>query len=151
MTKKILTIAIIIFISCSISFAQNKTDIPFTQAKNYFVKNSYKKGDLKVNKILTQKEFDDIFGMACLMGNEGKPTPIDFKKQFVLVVINDETNVSTDLIPKSLKKEKKNKLIFEYETKIGKEQNYITQPCLIILVDKKYKNYGIELTNNIVK
>ena len=144
MLKKVLTIALITLCSFSISFAQSKSDIPFVQAKNYFVKNSYKSGEIKQGKILSQKEFDELFGMACLMGNDGKPTPIDFNKQFVIILVNQETITSTDLTPISLKKEKKNKLVFNYEIKTGKEQSFVSQTCLIIIVDKKYKNYTIE-------
>jgi len=144
MVKKVLTIAILTLCSISISFAQSKSNIPFIQAKNYFVKNSYKSKEIKQSKILSQKEFDEIFGMACLMGNDGKPTPVDFNKQFLIMVVYKETNISTDLIPISLKKEKKNKLVFDYQIKTGKEQSFVSQPCLIIIVDKKYKSYMIE-------
>jgi hypothetical protein len=151
MIKKVLTIAILTLCSISISFAQSKSDIPFIQAKNYFVKNSYKSMEIKQSKILSQKEFDEIFGMACLMGNEGKPTPVDFNKQFVIIVVNKETNNSTELVPISLKKEKKNKLVFDYQIKTGKDQSFVSQACLIIIVDKKYKNYTIEFKSQSVE
>jgi hypothetical protein len=151
MVKKVLTFTILIICSFSISFAQSKSDIPFIQAKNYFVKNSYKIEEIKQSKILSQKEFDEIFGMACLMGNEGKPTVIDFNKQFVIIVVNKETNNSTELVPISLKKEKKNKLIFDYQIKTGMEQSFVSQSCLIIIVDKKYKNYTIEFKSQSVE
>jgi hypothetical protein len=151
MVKKVLTFAILIICSFSISFAQSKSNIPFIQAKNYFVKNSYKMEEIKQSKILSQKEFDEIFGMACLMGNEGKPTVIDFNKQFVIIIVNKETNNSTELFPISLKKEKKNKLIFDYQIKTGMEQSFVSQSCLIIIVDKKYKNYTIDFKSQSVE
>ncbi len=149
--KKISTILILTMISFGISYGQNKGDIKFTHAKNYFVKNSYKEGELRQYKILSQKEFDEIFGMACLMGNEGKPTTIDFKKQFVFAIICPETTISDELIPVNLKKENKNKLSFNYKTKIGSEQSYTSRPCIIIVIDKKYKNCEIAIKNQIVK
>ena len=37
-------------------------------------------------KITTEEEFNKLFGMATIMGKDGKPTAIDFTKQFVLGV-----------------------------------------------------------------
>jgi hypothetical protein len=130
-----------------VSIGQNKADVKFTVAKNYFVKNTFKNEEVVQKKIVSQKDFDEIFGMASLMGAEGKPTPIDFKKQFVIVVICKETNKATELQVLSLQKGKKNKLLLQFETKIGTEMTYVSQAFLIIVVDDKYKNQEIEFIN----
>ena len=68
--KKILPIVLlfsIIFINnCNIK----KDNIPYKIASNYFVKNSFDTSG--VFSIYTQEEFDTIFGMASIMGENGK-------------------------------------------------------------------------------
>ena len=48
--------------------------------------------------------------MATVMGANGKPTPIDFNKQFVIAVINNETDISTSFTPIKLEKTEAKKL-----------------------------------------
>lgn len=110
--------------------------IPYTVAKNYFVKNSVT--DTVACKITTRNEFDRLFGMATIMGENGKPTPVDFDKEYVIAVIRPVTDSSTTLIPVSLEKTKEDAILFSYKTETGKKQTYSVHPCLIIVVDKRY-------------
>lgn len=132
------------------SFGQNKSNIPFKLANNYFVNNTFKRSDITGNKILSAIKFAEIFSMATVMGNDGKPTSIDFTKQFVIVVIDEVTDFNTTLIPEKLVKISNKKLNFEFETKIGEKQTMTTRPFIIIIVAKKYKNYKIGLTTRSV-
>ncbi len=146
MKNKISTFIMLTVFAVTSSFGQNKSTIPFKLAKNYFVNNTFKKSDLTGNKILSAKKFNEIFSMATAMGNAGKPTSIDFTKQFVIVVIYEITDFNTVLIPEKLVKISNNKLNFEFETNIGEKQTMTIRPFIIIIVDKKYKNYNIGLT-----
>ena len=59
----------------------NKGDISgiaFEIAKNYFFKNNQEIPSSP--KITTAEEFGKLFGMATTMGEDGKPTEIDFTK-----------------------------------------------------------------------
>ena len=135
---------------CSIIvFGQSNPEIPFIEAKKYFVKNTYRYGSLKNPKIDSQKKFDEIFGVAMVMGND-KPTAIDFSKQYVIAVIEKETNKTTTLIAKSLVKNDKKKIIFEYQIKEGEEQSSSSVPCMLLVVDKKYKG-KITLNKSVVQ
>jgi hypothetical protein len=146
MNKFILT-AILMGIISSTSFAQTKhkrnnvqtieIDIPFQVAKGYFVNNSFKKDSLPNAKITTQEEFDELFGRATVMGKNGKPTPINFEKQFVIAVIGRVTDLYVKMTPISLKK-KANKILFKYSTLTGKKQSSFMQPLTMIVVDKNY-------------
>lgn len=116
---------------------QENTDIPYVVAQNYFVKNTVKQGEVFNNKIETKEKFDASFGAAARMGKDGKPTEIDFAKQYVIAVINDETDIATELKPVSLKKESKNNaVVFTFQTIKGEKQSFTTRPCLILIVDK---------------
>lgn len=146
MAKKYLTSITLILFAVATLFGQTNKNIPFKIAKNYFVNNTFKNGELKSLKILTAEKFAQYIGMATVMGIDGKPTDIDFTKQFVIVVINDLTNNSTTLIPEKLELIGKNHLNFTFKTIIGEETTATFRPFTMIIVDKKYRKSKIELT-----
>lgn len=139
--KKILFIFILAF-SLTVS-AQVKKIIPFQTAKNYFVNNTFKVEDLKSPKITSALEFEKIFGMAAHMGADGIPTKIDFTKQFVIAVINHETDFNWSIEPISLELLKSKKIKFTYKSIIGDKMTYTIIPFTFIIVDRKYKDYKI--------
>ena len=118
------------------------TDIPFVLVKNYFVKNTLEKLDNP--KIETAEMFNEIFGMATVMGKDGQPTEIDFKEQYVIAVILPDTDLETTMAPVSLQKDEKGKLTLTYKTLVGQKQSYIIRPFFAIAVDKT-ENGIIEL------
>ena len=121
-------------------------DVSFEVAKNYFFKNG--KDILPANpKITTEEEFSKLFGMATTMGKDGKPTPIDFGKQFVLAVVLPVTDFETEINPVKVE-EKGDSLFYSYEVKTGEKQSFSIQPVSIIILDKKYENKEIVLVND---
>ena len=112
-------------------------NIPFREAKNYFVKNNV---DAAIDnpKFETQQEFDQVFGMATTMGENGKPTPIDFSKEFVVAQIEDSSTQSVSLKPISIRKNS-NILEIKYSKVIGQNQSYTTQTSMILIIDRKYE------------
>ncbi|WP_337039172.1 hypothetical protein [Elizabethkingia anophelis] len=73
-----------------------------------------------------------------MMGPNGTPTSIDFSKQYVIAVIGDKTNITTDFIPQKLTKEKVVTLIFTYKVSKGRKMSATIKPSTLIIVDKKY-------------
>lgn len=120
--------------------AEVKTEeniIPYTVAERYFVKNSVESG-LKTLKITSKEEFDKYFGAATVMGENGTPTAIDFSNQFVIAIINAESNKTEDISLKSLT-QVDNKLKVDYKiTTQDDTKSYISRLSLILIVDKKY-------------
>ena len=55
-----------------------KGEVPFEVAKNYFFKNNQVIPEYP--KIVSEEEFNKLFGMATTMGEDGKPTAIDFTR-----------------------------------------------------------------------
>lgn len=110
------------------------TDIAFTVAKNYFVNNTVK--NLDNPKIETADKFNEIFGMATTMGNDGKPTQIDFQKKYVIAVILPETDLMTTVEPIRLQKDAKGNITLLYKKTLGQKQTYTTRPGFQIIVDK---------------
>lgn len=116
----------------------SETDVPFSEAKNYFVKNTFRDGDLANPKIASQADFDNIFGMATTMGEQGKPSPIDFSKQYVIVVIGKVTDKMTTMAVNSLKKSG-NAITLNYSHKEGEKQTFSMQPFLLLVVDNEHQ------------
>ena len=85
--------------------------------------------------------------MATTMGKDGKPTPIDFSKQFVLAIVLPVTDFATEINPVKVE-EKGDSLLYSYEVKTGEKQSYSIQPVSIIILDKKYENKEVVIVNN---
>jgi len=115
----------------------NDAVISYKIAKNYFVKNTV--DEIENPKITSQEDFDEIFGMATTMGEDGKPTSIDFSKEFVIAVILPETDISTELQPIDLIENEKNNLIFTYKKEEGEKLSHTIKPALILIVDNNHK------------
>lgn len=111
-------------------------DIPYTVANRYFVRNDL--SALPPTKITSETEFNACFGMATVMRPDGKPTPIDFKQQFVISVALPETNIHTEIVPVGLRKGDDGNIIFSYQVKRGEEMSSTIQPSLLIIVDRKH-------------
>jgi hypothetical protein len=129
-------ILLFVLLACLSASAQNDTKIPFIIAKNYFVRNDY--SGTGTVKIESAKAFEEIFGAAALMWKNGRPTPIDFSKQYVVATILAVTDRNIELIPKSLVKDKNNNLIFDYTIKKGARMSSTMRPFVAIIVDKQY-------------
>ncbi len=72
------------------------------------------------------------------MGADGKPTIIDFTKQYVIAFTEKETDVETALIPESLTKVRKN-IVLKYKIKRGSKTTFTMRPFLMLVVDKKHQ------------
>lgn len=120
------------------------SEVPFTVAEHYF----FNKGqNIPVNPKITSEElFKQLFGMATVMGENGKPTEIDFSKQFVLAVVLPVTDINTEITPIKVE-EKGDTLFYHYDLKTGEKQSFSIQPLSIIILDKKYENKEIFLIN----
>ena len=113
-------------------------NIPFTPGKNYFVRNDYKKEEHANPKITSKQEFDKVFGAAPFMGEKGKPTAIDFSKQYVLSVIGELTDRNTEIGLVSLQ-QTGNTIVINYKITEGEKMLMTMQPMLLLVVDNKYQ------------
>ena len=119
-------------------------EVAFEEAKNYFFKNDQ---TIPASpKITSEEEFHKLFGMATTMGKDGKPTPIDFSRQFVLAIVHPVTDVATEIVPVKVMV-KRDTLFYDYELKVGEKQSFSIQPVSIIILDKKYSNREVVLSS----
>ncbi|MBQ2216890.1 MAG: pyridoxamine 5'-phosphate oxidase family protein [Prevotella sp.] len=151
MKKVLLAFAVLLgLVACTANKATSaeksvvSSEVPFTVAEHYF----FNKGqDIPVNPKITSEElFKQLFGMATVMGENGKPTEIDFSKQFVLAVVLPVTDINTEITPVKVE-EKGDTLFYHYDVKTGEKQSFSIQPLSIIILDKKYENKEILLIN----
>jgi len=71
------------------------------------------------------------------MGAEGKPTTVDFSKQYVIAIIKPVTNKAVDLSVQSLTKTGDD-IILRYAQAEGEKQSFTTRPFLLLVVDNAY-------------
>ena len=140
--KRIKQITLILFACICIVKAQN-TNVSFLPVQNYFVKNNFKNTPTLMIKITNNKYFDSIFGMATTMGKDGKPTVIDFKKQFILAIVKKESNQPIELKALSITKTKSNQLTYTYTNKTDKAGSFSMCASLLVMLDNKFINYSI--------
>ena len=132
MRRTILFIAAVL----AVSSCRQASDIPFEEVKNYFFRNGAAIPDSPV--IDSSVQFEELFGPAAFMGKGGQPTLVDFGKEFVIAVVNPETDCHTELIPLSLQKVD-GELVFTYIETIGEQQSWTMRPVLLVKMDRKYK------------
>lgn len=144
---KIIIAVLLFFYMSKIAFAQAKypVSLPFQKVDNYFVLHSIPSGKTRLLKITSQKEFDTYFGMATTMGEEGKPTSIDFNTHFVLAIIYSYTNQLVDLVPVNINQTAKKKAQFQYRFKSNGTQSALLRPSVMILMNKEYKKIKFDL------
>ena len=120
-------------------------EVPYEVAKNYFFKNNL---DIlpASPKITSEDLFNKFFGMATTMGNDGKPTQIDFAKQFAVAVVLPVTEFATEINPVKVEVIG-DSLLYTYHVKTGEKQSFSIQPISIIAIDKKYENKEVVLVN----
>ncbi|MBR4438475.1 MAG: hypothetical protein IKS79_05145 [Bacteroidales bacterium] len=112
-------------------------EISFETAKNYFFKNNQ---EIPANpKITDSLQFANLFGMATVMGENGKPTPIDFNSQFAVAVVLPVTDMSTEILPQTVVMQN-DTLRYTYEVEVGDKQSFSIRPLSIIILDKKYES-----------
>ncbi len=118
-------------------------EVPFKEARNYFVKNNIDAA-LDSPKFENQQEFKKVFGMATTMGENGKPTPIDFSKEFVVAQIEDPSTQAIELKPVSIRKNS-NILEIKYRKVVGENRSYTSQTSMVLIIDKKYDSEDINI------
>lgn len=116
-------------------------EVPYTELERYFFRND---ATIPTNpKIDTREQFDSLFGMAAVMGANGRPTEVDFTKQFVIAVVLPVTNQATELDGERLLwfKDLLGGTNLDFQYSIDRDEDtlsYSMQPILLIAVDRQY-------------
>ena len=135
---------ILLFLACvaALIACAGPKDVPYTELDHYFFKNGQDVPDN--SKIDSEEAFATLFGMAPIMGESGKPTPVDFSKEFVIAVVNPVTENETELEPESLRMENGG-LVFTYDETVGERQSWTMRPILLVKVSREYETETVRV------
>lgn len=116
--------------------------VPYVDAEHYFVRND---AVLPIPvKIVSQETFDSCFSTLGMVDDD-HPTPIDFSKQFVIVVTLPATNRDIEIDDERLLDDGKT-LTFEYSVDRDFEKNkFVQTPLQLVVVDRKYERPNVVL------
>jgi|LakMenEpi03Aug12_release.lakeMendotaPanAssembly.Ray.scaffolds.fasta_scaffold04426_7 hypothetical protein len=112
------------------------TAVPYTIATGYFVKNTFPANQLQCIIIKNQEDLDSILGMAATMGATGRPTEINFGRQYAIACIYPATDRDITLRPISLFSSGK-EVRLQIQLKSGAQQSYTIVPLLLLAVKGK--------------
>jgi hypothetical protein len=110
--------------------------IPFYVAQNFYLKNTVV--SIPDPKINTEEELSKYFGYAITMGENGKPTVIDFSNEFVIAIVLPVTHYEVKINSAKLWKGIDKSIRLQYRMEKGGKQSYTSRPFLLLVVDKKY-------------
>ena len=110
------------------------TPISFTTLENYFVRNDVDCSKQQRLIINNKADFEKYFGMAATMG--GKPTEVNWNKQFVIALVMPETKRATAIYPVAVKTTDNDVLVFSYKVKKGDRMSHNMVPFTAVAVDK---------------
>ena len=121
--------------------------VPFAEGKNYFVRNDVADGQ-RLLKIVSEKDFDSLFGMAATMSPDGQPTAIDWEKQYVIAVIDSAMPYAENIVTEALRSDAGRLAAYFTLDRGNEKQSYTMRPFAMMIVDRKYNlpvDYKIEL------
>lgn len=127
-------VALMVFMltACAVNF--NGIMANYTGMNNYFVRNDFKDGTHRL-VIHNQQDFDAVFGAGAVMGVNGEPTRIDWRRQFVVAIILPMTNYQTEVENVMLNRDN-NRLIYSYIVHRGHKTSYNIRPFAAVVVDR---------------
>lgn len=128
--------AALVAVSIVSSCTDEGKNVPFTEARNYFVRNDAVL-PLESNVIETQAQLDSLFGMAAVMGRNGRPTDIDFDREFCVAYVVPPTDTLTEIVPVAVTSKGK-ELTCSFEIRKGDPITWTIQPFSLIVIDRSY-------------
>ena len=133
----------LLLLACSLLGCKQDNEVLFGLAQNYFVRNDVAVADVP-DRIISQEQLLDFFGMAAVMGVNGLPTDIDFDNTFVIPIVCPETNHLTEIVIDSVMATGSEQLtVTGHVTVAPEELSYTMVPFVLLIVDQKYKECDI--------
>ena len=122
-------------------------EVPYKLATGYFFRNDAVI-DILPHRITSEDQLLNYFGMAATMGEEGRPTEIDFERSMVIPIVLPPTDKYTDIVIQSLLRTGDNQLTLRFHVERGNESRSFTIiPCKLLVVDGSYRDYDILITS----
>jgi len=122
-------------------------DVPYKLASGYFFRNDAVI-DILPHRITSEDQLLNYFGRATTMGEDGKPTDIDFDKSMVIPIVLPSTDKQTTIQIESLLRTGDKQLTLSFHVERGNEsRSYTIIPCELLIVDGSYRDYDILITS----
>ena len=132
----LVTITLLATACSSTSKIENQAyPIYFDEMYNYYVLNTIEDKQEKHLFINNQQEFDRYFGAAAVMGPNGRPTPVDFKTQYVVAIVMPTTNRATTVSVHDVAMTG-NTVVISYRVKKEEKLGYYIRPFTLVALDK---------------
>ncbi len=127
--------------SChSAQLISDNANVEYTEAQRYFLRNDVT--DYTSRLVTNKEDFESLFGMAAVMGENGLPTTIDWKTQSVVALLAQPTNMDTSIKLLSMKSEA-GKLSVRYAvSQKGDPRSYSYTPMRLFIVSKSAAKKG---------
>jgi hypothetical protein len=106
----------------------------YTVANGYFVKNNYSVDTLQCVIITDRKQLDDLLGMAATMGTNGRPTDIEFNRQYAIACIHPATDYATT-VQTSFLSTNGDELRLKLKITKGARQSFTMVPLHLLVVE----------------
>ena len=109
--------------------------VQYEWLQNYYVRNDVNLDFTKPQHLVidNEKDFNYYFGPAAIMG--GKPTDINWGKQFVIAILLPETNKPTMVTPMEVKQSPGN-VIFRFQVNKGRKTSYKLIPFAAVALNR---------------
>lgn len=121
------------------SCASVQKNIKYSEVQHYFVRNDVT--DYSPRVIRSEADLERYFGTAPVMSADGSglPTAIDFTQKDVVAIIEQPTNIDTEIKIVAIQPDNDGKTTVCYKVvRSGAPKSYTTVPCLLVQIDKKY-------------
>lgn len=133
--KKLFLLLLTTACFCSCGTDKKTTTVQYSIAQGYFVRNDAPPHAPYYYD--SQESFDSVFGTAAVMGENGVPTSIDFKRQSVVALIGATTICPTDYAPISLTSYN-DTLLLKYKSIEEHPTTYSMKPLLLLIINKPH-------------
>lgn len=140
-TLFLVLLALASFVPAGAAKQKNTGVVVLKELHNYFHNRDAQL--LNTPLVTSREEFDRQFGEAAVMGKDGQPTPVNFRREVVLAIVLPETNRTTEIDSVELTETARGQLTLSYAVHYGSRRSYFTQPMRLFAVSSKYKGFVV--------
>lgn len=133
MTKALLACSLAV-LAATLATAQTPKPVSYNVAANYFCTDGLPNTGKTIQPITSEATFQLYYQPAASMGKGGRPSPIDFTRQFVIPIKEPASDIQTNINVKSLTKSG-DTYTLEYTVAKGEKMTWTSKNCMAIIVN----------------
>ncbi len=142
---------LLIFLSCQSSQAPRGQSeaISYRTIRGYFFRTDREVPETRYCLIGNAAAFDSLFGAAAVMGPGGLPDSIDFSREFLLALTEEESRFDTQFIIDSLIS-RGDTLTATWHVQQGDSLTFSILPIQLLAVDRRYIDLPLTTRRTVV-